>query len=276
MKRISIFTFLTSIFIILVLAACERKVEVSPDKNTEPQKNLRTSRDILLYYYQMLGEFEKCDAYAYMMNFNTLPSQNSTDYEVSIFSQFFRDRAKMLGDSNYDAFSVNNVSIPKDGVGSFFTRNVTFNNLYGKNINLKFSKGQDQTEIKNLYLPKKLNVSITPDMGGNNYQIKEGTVFEWNADELNEKGVVIKIEYNPVFNTSQISQNYPEPIVKFIGVPDNGSYTLTGQDISGLPSKADVNISVMRGLVQLNMFENNNKSFITIAYHEISAIGYVK
>lgn len=266
--------FLWLLLAYVLLVACDPKKEVQPD-NEINQVNLRTSTDVLLYYYQMFDEFEKCNGSAYIYNFNTLATQSTNENDVFAVAEFYQNKPARIKDDNFNSFAINDYNFTKTDRGLFMLSNKNMNNLFGNSINLTFSNNQN-TQLSNIYIPKKLQVFITPDLGGYNFEISSNTQIRWNKDEQNSQGVVLKIEYLPELNKQEIRQKFPKPILKFVGMQDTGEYQLTTEDIASLPSGADVSISVIRGVAKLDLFDNNNKSFMTIAYHEVYAGGIVK
>lgn len=78
-------------------------------------------------------------------------------------------------------------------------------------------------------------------------KIVVGSEVIWNTDDQNENGVVISIEYNPLSQLEKgIVDKKSDPLLKGITTQDDGSYTITSQDLAEFPQNAMLTFYVAR------------------------------
>jgi hypothetical protein len=108
-------------------------------------------------------------------------------------------------------------------------------------IQLKDKNGTKDEMIHKIYVPKQLKVttSFTSDISTN-------AKFAWNADVTNTLGVFILITFEPSDPHNKAFSNVPA-VAKQIRATDNGSYSLTAQDLAGIPKGASIRITLARG-----------------------------
>ena len=103
-----------------------------------------------------------------------------------------------------------------------------------------------------IYIPNIIEASVSNlSVDG---EVQSGTVINWNADHLNNNGVVLSAEYAP-YNQSdeKIVRSFPNRIVAGISFQDNGSYTIQSNDFNALPNGAKITFTIARaGFVLTN------------------------
>ena len=115
----------------------------------------------------------------------------------------------------------------------------------------------------NFYVPKMM--TITSPAHSNNSIISQGTTISWEADNNNTFGVGIAIRYNPnSFENYDLNQS-GSTVINLVRVEDTGSYTITANDLAGIPSTAHLTFGIGRGNYQ-RVSMPNDYHFGLIAY----------
>jgi len=90
--------------------------------------------------------------------------------------------------------------------------------------------------VESVYIPNLIQVQFS---GLQNGKIIEGSQISWNSDSDNENGVVLGIEYNPLSQLEEsIVTQKSDRLLKGVTLVDNGSYTISQQDLIDYPSNA--------------------------------------
>lgn len=161
-----------------------------------------------------------------------------------------------------------------------WSSNENVNSLYGKKLFLNYSnsrinlsttkgasnvanKGEEDGELS-LYIPEIINAKVS---GLVNNKIVPGTRVTWNADNLNEKGVVFGVEYSPLAQTdSKIAEQNASRIVRGTTFIDNGSYTITKEDLDKFPNGASLSFYIGRAGYVISNDGNIEEDFSVAAY----------
>ena len=140
-----------------------------------------------------------------------------------------------------------------DIVNNSFQEN---NELFGRT--LKYNNG---IEVKSMYIPKLLNVSI------NSKILDTNTKITWNADSSNKKGVIIWITYKPTNQYLGIANNNRNYITEGFVVEDFGEYKFKASDLERFPKESLVDINVVRGSFDIQEGETPSlMSYTSISY----------
>lgn len=95
----------------------------------------------------------------------------------------------------------------------------------------------------------------------NDLKIFPGLTIEWNRDPDNKNGIAILIHFNPIsIDNRDEHGNARDAVETPIHITDSGSYTITSEDLKGIPSGAFVEFYIGRGNYkreQLNESENH-------------------
>jgi len=119
----------------------------------------------------------------------------------------------------------------------------------------------------NFYIPKMM--TITSPTFSNNSIISQGTTITWDPDSSNTFGVGIAIRYNPnAFENYDLNQS-GSTVVNLVRVEDTGSYTITANDLAGIPSNAHLRFGIGRGNYQ-RVSMPNDYHFGLIAYSVVA------
>ena len=98
--------------------------------------------------------------------------------------------------------------------------------------------------MESTYIPSIVKAEF---LGLQNDKIVVGSEVIWNIDDQNENGVVISIEYNPLSQLEEsIVNEKSTPLLKGITTQDDGSYTITTQDLAEFPQNAILTFYVAR------------------------------
>lgn len=138
--------------------------------------------------------------------------------------------------------------------------------------------GNAQTAVptfsKSMYVPEEISI-ITPtglDDHQNPVTISKssGISITWNTDPQNEVGVLVVLE----FHNKMFEPDPSEPDVRFAKVvPDNGSYTITPQDLVDFPDGEKVSLSVTRGNYFFDtVLDENVFAYARITYRGVARI----
>jgi opacity protein-like surface antigen len=123
----------------------------------------------------------------------------------------------------------------------------TFKVELGSNqLNAKRSSNSssDENSVESVYIPSMVKAEY---LGLQDGKIIIGSEIVWNSDDQNENGVVVSIEYSPLSQLEKsIANQKTTPLLKGITTEDNGSYTITSQDLSGFPQNAILTFYVAR------------------------------
>lgn len=96
-----------------------------------------------------------------------------------------------------------------------------------------------------LYVPAEIKMT-TPASAGTNVSRTSGLLIGWNSDSRNDSVAII-------WTYDGANSHYHDSTMSFTDamwykmVPDNGSYTLTSTDLSGLPAGSYMKIKIARG-----------------------------
>ncbi|MCJ8155099.1 hypothetical protein MKJ01_15125 [Chryseobacterium sp. SSA4.19] len=132
--------------------------------------------------------------------------------------------------------------------GNSWISNEDNSSLFGKKISLIQKNGKlifsplSNSASKNaeegaagihVYIPDLVQVGVS---GLENGKLVPGTVITWNKDVNNENGIILGIEYNPYEQEDlTIRESKPNNEVVYDKVDDNGSYTVTEEDLEKFP-----------------------------------------
>ncbi|MFN3316212.1 MAG: hypothetical protein ACK40K_05325, partial [Raineya sp.] len=229
-------SFIVLITLVILVLACNRT------QNPEPQQESfgnRTS-DILLSYYNF--SVQQADGTFGLQHSNTMPmqdvpEQNSRSTDASAA---FRDSNGLPTTSGIEEVKIDDFMLNAGEDNIFINnKNADLSVLYGKNAVFSFKK-QKVPQNENLYLPKLLRLDANFNTNTYTVPVSAGTTIRWNKDDLNTKGVVVVLDYNPKTNPNEIAQSYPTPKAKAIGTEDTGSYTFSQNDLADFPNGASV------------------------------------
>lgn len=119
---------------------------------------------------------------------------------------------------------------------------VELETLYGNPLELSF--GEEKTvEILVDYVPEPIRLNVTEYP----MNISEGSTLDWNEDRNNNNPILILLTYSPLDNPG-LSADYPDSIVEYAYVSDNGQYSFRNTDFSQVPRGSVCVLSVIRGL----------------------------
>lgn len=142
---------------------------------------------------------------------------------------------------SYSNKSVDNLS---EIFGNKFNVELTNNLIAANKSDGKTTNSTDGNSEESVYIP---NVVKAEFLGLQEDKIVAGSEVVWNADGENENGVVISFEYDPLSQLEQsIANQKPENHLKGVTTEDDGSYTITAQDLAEFPDNSIISIYVAR------------------------------
>ncbi len=162
--------------------------------------------------------------------------------------------------SNGKSYSVNGEAVPYPRGIQTFDRELDkkyINAIYGQTIDIAFEDGTgERTEVE-MYVPKTLVVveEAYPQ------KVEVGMLIEWNADEQNEKGVVVEL-IEQIGGTGTI-----KPIWQAFVVPDNGQLVITEDMLSPFENGDYVELKLTRAN---GTFVEDSQSYTAVALSSIT------
>jgi len=140
-----------------------------------------------------------------------------------------------------------------------YSSNPEFENLFGNTLHYSiYENGQRSGGTgDSIYIPELISVNFSSNF------IEAGSTISWNADNLNPRGVVVFITYDPLhqLNGNIAWENQFRISEAFVVEDSQGSYQVTQQDVERFPDDAILSIRVSRGAYQV---DENEPSFIAI------------
>jgi len=129
--------------------------------------------------------------------------------------------------------------------GNKFEVELNTSSIYAKSTaSDKSISSENISSISSVYIPELVSASFSNLANG---KIVAGTSINWNADYINQNGVVIGLEYNPLAQPKKsIKEEKPERLLTGLTVEDNGSYTISAKDLSQYPSNAMMTLYIGR------------------------------
>lgn len=234
------------IVITLLITSCKK------DPNTNPNKSRFVSNSYSDFYsfYALLKEAEKS---YHSHSFSGVYDKPEDDFS-NIAAQTIGNNEpkslcvdnKILSFTDYEFHSDINASI------AYIDENMT--DFYGKKYDLEFtqntleakSDGSIASPIGQVYIPKLLYPVIYENLSPDGKLI-DGTIVKWNADNINDNGIVISIEYYPNTQSDSLNRiNYPDYIKRWTKTEDDGEFIFIASDFSDFPGNADLSFDIAR------------------------------
>jgi hypothetical protein len=255
MKNIA-FLVLTSFF--FFFSSCQKEIDISRE---------------ILDEYAYLAKFDELRktkvnggflrVQNYHANFAANPSDIVTSITSHISEELF-DKVDIIGLNEHE-ITISDLSIKevyKEDRHDLFGREIT--------LSTKNSVERNGETYGPYYVPEIIEANIPIE--NSQKVLRDGSVITWNADPLNEQGVLIIVDY------ANTENNVRERQVEIEVVPDNGSYTFMRSDFPLIPEKSLVILRVIRGVYDFIDFDNfsgtHEEDFLFIMNTETA--GYVK
>lgn len=244
MKTLNIF----SIVVVLLIAFSCNKATLDPKKSTDSPSSIANRDALLLKYYNFTQQ--NTDGVVSVSGYSTLPTQNLESRE-QLSKSFFKA-------ANYSNVALNDVMMTKNTDGNFVNNDAQQNkNLYGKDVNFKFTLPSGDEASKSLYIPNLLYIDVDYDPNTFKLGLQEGTIIRWNKDEKNTNAVVFILDYDPDLSPTT-QKTSPIRITKVLGTSDSGNYIMKSSDLTGFPKDGRLIMSV--GRAGFNIFQPSNSS----------------
>jgi len=266
MMKIKYFLLVT---ILIAITSCENENNIKdiPQENSENYESPEKKFKILDF-----------DAGAYE---NYL---KQTDNKVGFHSlKPFKDREHstikdvFLSNGNQPIISLNGKKLISDPTSTSKISEFSNDEIYGKTIKFGFKKTENSKEAENsnkeMYIPKKLNI-LKPLPLENDifiYAFYKDFKLEWNADPINEEGLMVAVMYD---GSNVIPENDENVIIKNIDhiELDNGEFTLNNAMFENIPNHALVDIMLLRGNVQIEEFNDESYKLFAESHQTISLV----
>ncbi|TXB67890.1 hypothetical protein [Phaeodactylibacter luteus] len=228
------------------------------------------------------------DLYFKLTNEDIKISATVANTQANFFADMWdeNNRASALGicyegtevGCSYEAVSVGEHELPLGVPGGFRkNRAPEYKSLFGREVEVKLlAKGQEIDARENpvnstVYIPDILEVVEMgiPDL-------EDGFTIQWNADDDNENGVYLIIEYSP-WENPRLAEDHEEKLYAYIHVEDSGSYAFQKADFADIPGlNALVHLTVLRGTFEIADLQEGGEQFRFLAYTQASGYARVK
>ena len=242
-RIIGFFSFLLCCTILMVACSTKSEENLIEPVVHEIQKSLLPDEIAMLDLID-----EPTSGYVGLTSFSTLSTQNYREQSVKLRADMF-DSAGLRAD--YGTLSLDNVTLNTTGsLNNYETLvgNTDTYNMYGNSVDLTLAGNGSLPSITStpIYVPELL--TITSPQFANNLTISSNFQFSWVVDNTNPFDKVgIRIEYDPTSteNTSLGGNHVYNDIV----TDDTGNYTVTSNDLSGIPVGGIIKVYLARGTI---------------------------
>lgn len=207
---------------------------------------LASQRDGLPSAIQILELLQMpTDGYATISSYATLAIQNFRGPEIMIRGFGY---SKANAKSNFGALTFGNISTNVNAGFDYSSVGAPgAKDLFGTTTSVALSGASNLTGFStNFYIPKLM--TVTSPAFSNNSVISPGTTITWEPDANNTTfGVGIAISFDP--NSPENHHlNLSGSITKnYIRTEDTGSYTISSNDLAGIPTDATLSLIIGRG-----------------------------
>lgn len=170
----------------------------------------------------------------------------------------------------YDRVAINDVELLFGEGRKTHQDNSAFRAIFGKEAIIRLIEdedldGRDGEDIE-MYIPQPLELSINEVPN-----LSESFSLNWNADENNELGVYVIVQYT-AFENPALSETHPDKLVNYINIEDTGSYTFSVDDFPSIPEDALVTLKILRGAFELS--EDGNDLIRVFAISHVTGYAY--
>lgn len=237
---------LTTIFVFSILASCTKeKTELLNENENKPA----SFED----YYNFLQE--ETTAEILITNFG-----GGSVFQTSIIGN--RKPLQLTVDDksyNYGEWQYNEAQNKSHAmIGS-----TDYNSVFGNNFDVIVSgsdfNAKSGTTVDGIYIPDLIEVEFA---NLDDEKVTVGTIITWNVDKNNTNGVVALVHYTPLAQTSEaIIRDNPEAIRSGFTFVDNGTYTVTAEDLSYFPDNAWIEFEVGRAGFGITTNEDGTEDY---------------
>lgn len=250
------------------LNSCSKK-----DKINDIGGNGSTEPAAVMAYYNFLNQ--KTSGSFYVSSYTTQASQDFP--RNTQVGGFFKDPA--IGKAVAGGIiNIGGLSFSGDETNNYqygLTQNQG-ENFYGSSINFKLDPnktGNTKPLVDaQLYIPQKMYF-LNPAYS-NNPVLKYPETLKWNKDDLNTKGVLVALEYDPEMGANAVikAQGYTQKIYRALTTIDNGSYELKTDDVTDFPNGGYLAITLTRANFKIVQDKQLTNSYSIYGYSTIMGL----
>lgn len=247
-----------------LISACSENNANMDDKPNEGQNGLN---------FDALDEFLKnrTDGTFCVRNSTSVAGQD-TDY-AEVFGQFAFENSKNSADNHATIGGIEVIaSTPQSKSASKAA------DLFGQKIEFVISRANSKSNSSSpsvvtdsMYIPTKIKL-LSPKLDYETDLIFPSMEITWNADPLNQQGVVFVLVFEILNNSNFIDQNSKDFIRTEI-TPDDGNYKLPASLFKSVPKGAAVSIIMTRGNFQYAHNEELDEVYSLYTHTDITFAG---
>ncbi len=205
---------------------------------------------------------------------------NRTDHEGRAnhsYATFKNSRGETVyaGSAEIEGFGLD-FHTPQNAYESYFEDFVVPQTIFGDSSTYLVSGSNDFPGFSHkTYFPDIMEVT-SPDISGDGFlSISKDVQLTWNTDPQYTGSVVIGLWYNGTLS-NRVDNTLPsETKLKYIEVPDNGSYTIPASELSDFPVGGYGTIYVARGFWDDKIVSSGSTEYEVILSGIAYATGYV-
>ncbi|ODS88569.1 MAG: hypothetical protein ABS44_08715 [Chryseobacterium sp. SCN 40-13] len=250
---------LSILSIILVLFSCSEdyvELDGGDHKNNSMHSRISSDEDYYNFFNPKTENFILVEDLRNLQGDiieNNIYSHSHTGLPVQLKLNSITLSGENVMNTGYYNFSNNTFDAESVFVGNFVNASLD-NNIIEIDSDSKNSEN---------YLPK----FISNFRVSSNEVIGKGSTLTWEADRLNDNGILMGIEYSPTNQAdSQIVSNYPDNISMFSTIADRGSYIVKEEDLEKFPDGAFLTFYIGR-IERIVKVDPSTKMDLTVNFY---------
>lgn len=267
MKNIIIVSL--TILATFLMSSCAKNNSISEDFKDNLLIQQREQLPSVIEVLNLLQE--PTNGYLFVTSFSTLAMQNNRGNEILI-GGFCNDNTDQPRD--FGGLSINEITIECDSELKYgYTLDQDFSSAlgyFGQSTTVSLEGSEVLPSLNtDFYIPKMMTIT---NMDNSSNSISEGMEITWDDDLNNTFGVGIAIIFDPLSteNDTKDFSNYQE-VRTAIHTEDDGSYTITSSDLSGIPAGSSVEFYIGRGNYKNALMSDDNLSMGIITYSVVKS-----
>ncbi len=217
---------------IFIMSCSQDKSDIELGSEELKETNLKSFVDYLQIYSQPT-EFGSI-----LIQSNGIASRPDDPSSVVISEKISPEKGKTIQLIDAKRNEIN----PSQNGKSTVSSKSEYVNIFGNDLSYRAVGRTNKSSTQSMYVPQLINLELSSEVG------RAGSVVSWNVDQSNNEGVVLYATYHPLHQADlMLAEQNQDRIVRGIVLPDNqGSYTITTEDLERFPNNSYVEITVAR------------------------------